>query len=284
MNIGGGEGYDGRARTSDSAPEGGPTATRTRLPDGDTGGRPPTRPGRSLVTVVAVIVLLIAAIAFANRGGGAGDDDSATGDNRSGSAPRADSTAPSGEKPVKNKEAGIPSGFPHSRQGAQSAAANYAVTLVSPDMMKAKDRQAIVQRVYAPDRVDSTLRKMNKAYSPKFLAALGLDEDGNPTKGATFVSRTVPVGTKVREYTENSAKLDVWCTGVFGNAGKKSTNPVRNDWFTLSLDLRWSDGDWRVQDFTQKEGPAPVNGDNRASGAEEISDAVDSFGGFTYAR
>ncbi|EPD91029.1 hypothetical protein HMPREF1486_05416 [Streptomyces sp. HPH0547] len=284
MNIGGGDGYDGRARTSDSAPEGGPTATRTRLPDGDTGGRPPTRPGRSLVTVVAVIVLLIAAIAFANRGGGGGDDDSATGDNRSGSAPRADSTAPSGEKPVKNKEAGIPSGFPHSRQGAQSAAANYAVTLVSPDMMKAKDRQAIVQRIYAPDRVDSTLRKMNKAYSPKFLAALGLDEDGSPTKGATFVSRTVPVGTKVREYTENSAKLDVWCTGVFGNAGKKSTNPVRNDWFTLSLDLKWSDGDWRVQDFAQKEGPAPVNGDNRASGAEEISDAVDSFGGFTYAR
>ncbi|KPC68339.1 MULTISPECIES: hypothetical protein [Streptomyces] len=284
MNIGGGDGYDGRARTSDSAPEGGPTATRTRLPDGDTGGRPPTRPGRSLVTVVAVIVLLIAAIAFANRGGGGGDDDSATGDNRSGSAPRADSTAPSGEKPVKNKEAGIPSGFPHSRQGAQSAAANYAVTLVSNDIFNAQRRGEIIERIFTPDKVAETKRQMDRAYTPALLSKMGLDEDGNAKKGTKYVSRTAPMGTKVRKYSDGAAQLDVWCTGVFGNAGKKSTNPVASDWFTLHLDLRWVEGDWRVEKFTQKEGPAPVNGDNRISGAEEISDAVDEFGGFTYAR
>ncbi|WP_369206772.1 hypothetical protein [Streptomyces sp. PU-14G] len=290
MNIGGGDEYDGRTRTSDYAPgasEGSRTTTRTRLPGneaGGTGSRPPTRPGRSLITVVAVVVLLIAAIAFANRGGGGGEGGAPADDSR-GRDSRAQPTAPTGEKPVKNSsDATIPSGFAHTEQGAQSAAANYAVALVSADMMKKSERREIIDQIYAPGQVDATLRKMDKAYSPKFLSKIGLDKDGNPAEGVEFVSRTVPVGTKVRKYNDDSARLDVWCTGVFGNAGKKSTNPVRNDWFTLSLALEWTDGDWRVQDFSQKEGPAPVNGDNRAAGAKEISDAVNKFGGFTYAR
>ncbi|UNZ21899.1 hypothetical protein HC362_17530 [Streptomyces sp. 891-h] len=270
------------------AQDGARTTTRTRLPGSEGSNRPPTRPGRSLVTVVAVVVLLIAAIAFANRGdgdgGGGGGGGAGSSDGKNDAAAQAQPTAPTGEKPVKTTGDTLPSGFPHTKQGAQSAAANYAVALVSADMMKPAARQKIVRQLFAPDQVDSTIKRLKKAYSPKLLSSVGLDEDGTPPKGATFISRTVPVGTNVRKYDDNTAKLDVWCTGVFGNAGEKSTNPVRNDWFTLTLDLTWTDGDWKVQDFTQKQGPAPVNGDNRASGAEEISDAVKKFGGFTYAR
>ncbi|RCG18997.1 hypothetical protein DTL70_25720 [Streptomyces diacarni] len=291
MNIGGGDEYDGRTRTSDYAPgasEGSRTTTRTRLPGneaGGSGGRPPSRPGRSLITVVAVVVLLIAAIAFANRGGGGGEDGGAASDDSRGGDSRAQPTAPTGEKPVKNSsDTTIPSGFAHTEQGAQSAAANYAVALVSADMMKKSQRDAIVQRLFVPAKVDETQRKMDKAYSSALFEKIGLDKNGAAKSGAKFVSRTAPVGTSVREYKKSSARLAVWCTGVFGNAGKKSTNPVRSDWFTLSLDLKWTDGDWKVQDFSQKEGPAPVNGDNTASSADEISDAVEKFGGFTYAR
>ncbi|WP_432110016.1 hypothetical protein [Streptomyces sp. AA1529] len=290
MNIGGGE-YDARTRTSEGVPgarEGARTTTRTRLPGSDGGGnRPSNRPGRSLVTVVAVVVLLIAAIAFANRGGGgegAGGGGGAASDNKNDAAADARPTAPSGEKPVKNSPGALASGFAHDEQGAQSAAANYAVALVSTDMMKPGKRKQIIQRLFSPAQVDATTKRLDKAYSRKLLSSLGLDDEGNAPKGVTFISRTVPVGTKVRKYSDNTAKLDVWCTGVFGNAGEESTNPVRNDWFTLNLELKWTDGDWKIEDFTQKEGPAPVNSDNRASGADEISDAVEKFGGFTYAR
>lgn len=285
MNIGGGDGYDGRARTSDSAPEGGPTATRTRLPDGDTGGRPPTRPGRSLVTVVAVIVLLIAAIAFANRGGGGGDDDSATGDNRSGSAPRADSTAPSGEKPVKNKEAGIPSGFPHSRQGAQSAAANYVVALNSTGMFTAAARERIIDTVYAPSVADARKTGLGKVYgSAKFLKRVGLDEDGKAPKGTTFVTRANPVGAKVLGYDDGKAKVAVWYSALFGLAGEDSKRPVTEGWYTNTFDMTWVNGDWKVTDLKQKDGPTPIGKDQAASPAEEMADAVEGFGGFTYGR
>ncbi|MFG3260414.1 hypothetical protein [Streptomyces sp. NPDC048172] len=259
------------------ASRGGRLTTRTRLPDGEGGRTPTPRPGRSLITVVGVVVLLIAAIAFANRGGGGGGSDDGGGGGGDRKPEAAQPTAPTGKKPRA-------SGFAKTEQGAQSAAANYAVALVSADIIKPGERGDIVRQVFVPDKTDSMLDKMDKAYSTKFLDKMGLDKDGNAKNGMTYISRTAPMGTKVVDYSSSSAKLQVWCTGVFGTAGEKSTSPVTSDWFTLNFDLRWIDGDWKVQSFEQKEGPAPVNGDNRASSADEIADAVDKFGGFTYAR
>ncbi|MFJ9047769.1 hypothetical protein [Streptomyces sp. NPDC102347] len=259
--------------------------TRTRLPEG--GGDPyggARRSGRSssrsLVTVVGVVVLLIAAIAFANRGGGDSDGEEGGG----GDSPKAAATAPSGEKPVSAKEAGVPAGFPHTRQGAESAAANYAVTLVSADILKPDRRAEIVRQVFVTDKQASLEDRFDKAYTKEFLNSIGLDENGNAAPGETYVSRTMPIGTKVTSYSDTAAAVDVWCSGVFGTAGEKTTNPVTSDWFTMTLQLRWADGDWKVDSFAQKDGPAPVPGDDKASTAEEMATAVQEYGGFTYAR
>ncbi|GCB48002.1 hypothetical protein [Streptomyces sp. NL15-2K] len=263
---------------------GGTGHTRTRLPEGGgdvyggarRGGRSSSR---SLITVVGVIVLLIAAIAFANRGG----DDSSSADG-AGSQPEAASTAASGEKPVQAKAGGIPAGFARDEQGAESAAANYAVTLVSADILKPTLRAEIVRQVFVADKQAALADKFNKAYSKEFLSNIGLDENGNATAGNTYVSRTVPVGTKVTSYADTSATAEVWCTGLYGTAGTDSTNPVTSDWFTMTLQLRWVDGDWKVDSFSQKDGPAPVPGDDKASSADEMAKAVEEYGGFTYAR
>ena len=120
-------GYGGDQRGSE------PGQTRTRLPDGGGdlyGSGRRSRAGlssRNLVTIVGVVVLLIAAIAFANRSGGGG-----TGDTASSDAPKgadAQPTAPTGTKPVTGKNGSIATGFAKTEQGAQSAAANYAVAL-----------------------------------------------------------------------------------------------------------------------------------------------------------
>ncbi|MFH9734714.1 hypothetical protein [Streptomyces sp. NPDC017260] len=257
---------------------GGTGQTRTRLPDGgDDGYGGPRRGGRSssrsLVTVVGVVVLLLAAIAFANRGG----DDSASPDDGAADKPKASSTAPSGTQPVK-------AGFAHDQQGAQSAAANYAATLVSADILKPARRAEIVQQVFVADKQAALRDKFDKAYSKQFLSSIGLDANGNATGGSTYVSRTMPIGTKATQYSETAASVDVWCTGVFGTAGEKTTDPVSSDWFTMTLQLRWADNDWKVESFSQKDGPAPVPGDNKASSADEMSKAVLEYGGFTYAR
>ncbi|WP_431996598.1 hypothetical protein [Streptomyces fungicidicus] len=259
--------------------------TRTRLPEG--GGDPyggARRGGRSssrsLVTVVGVVVLLIAAIAFANRGGG----DSAA-EEGGGDSPKSAATAPSGEKPVKAKSAGIPSGYAHDRQGAESAAANYAVALGSAEMFSKDRRHEIVTAVYAPDVAAARQTALDQAYSnAEFLTNIGLGKDGKAPAGQTFVSRVVPVGTKATGTTASDASVEVWYTSLFGLSGEGSTNPVTESWYTTTYQLKWINDDWKVTDFQQKDGPVPVGRDQKASTADDMTKAVEEYGGFTYAR
>lgn len=266
---------------------GGTRQTRTRLPDGEGGDgygpRRPARNSRSLVTVVGVIVLLLAAIAFANMGGGDGSDGDGVSESngkKAGAAP----TAATGTKPVTGKNGEIPSGFAHDEQGAQSAASNFAVALGSADMFNPASRQTIVQTTHDPSVVDQLVTDLNTAYSPGFLKNVGLNEDGSAPAGLTFVSRTIPVGTKVSDHNGDTATVEVWCTGLVGMAGQGSTKPVTETWFTISEKLKWIDNDWKIESSSQTEGPTPVSGDNRASSADEIAGAVEGYGGFVYAR
>ncbi|MFF7728662.1 hypothetical protein [Streptomyces sp. NPDC008001] len=262
--------------------------TRTRLPEGGDDPYGPRRGGRNgrggrgaragmssrnLVTVVGVVVLLIAAIAFANRGGGSDSGDS----DKSGEKVSAGATAPSGVKPVA-------SGFARTEQGAQSAAANFAVALGGDGMFRTESRHAIVDAIHTPDTARDLQAKLDKAYTADFFKNLGLNDDGTAPKGQTFVSRTIPVGTKATSFNENETTVEVWCTGLVGLAGEGSTKPVAQTWFTITQKLRWTDGDWKLTSSEQKQGPAPVSGDIRASSADEITNAVKGYGGFTYAR
>ncbi|MFH8990554.1 hypothetical protein [Streptomyces sp. NPDC017940] len=272
---------------------GGTGETRTRLPerDGADGYGPARRsgrsagrsPSRSVVTVVGVVVLLIAAIAFANRGGSSSDD-GGDGGRGGGKGPEAASTAASGEKPVSGGTGGIPSGYSESEQGAQSAAANYAVALGSAEMFDKSKRVGILKAIMAPGSVDGFAADLDKAYNPAFFKNVGLNPDGTTPSGFQFVSRTSPIGTKVVEFGDGRATVEAWCGGLLGLAGEQSTKPVTSSWFTITMKLRWTDGDWKITTHSQKEGPAPVPGDDRASSSDEIAEAVEGYGGFTYAR
>ncbi|MFD5427783.1 hypothetical protein [Streptomyces sp. NPDC127084] len=264
---------------------GGTAQTRTRLPETITvsdvygGARRPMRNSRSLVTAAGVVVLLIAAIAFANRGNGS---DPASDSARQ--ARTAVPTAPTGVRPVSGVNGGIPKGYAHDEQGAQSAAANYAVALGSDGMFNEERRHAIIEAIADDSRLNSLRSGFDADYSKAFLEKIGLNPDGSAPAGATFVSRALPAGTRVNKFTSNSAEVDVWCSGLFGLAGEKSTKPVTSGWFTVSMKLTWDGSDWKVLETAQKTGPTPVSGDNAVSESKEIADTVNEFGGFTYAR
>ncbi|MFD7444529.1 hypothetical protein [Streptomyces sp. NPDC059909] len=264
---------------------GGTGQTRTRLPEtggsGDVygGARRPVRNSRSFITVVGVVVLLIAAIAFANRGDGA-DTPETDGKAPGGTAP----TAATGVRPVTGKNGEIPTGYARDEQGAQSAAANYAVALGSDGMFNEQRRHAIVEAIADSSSLSKLQSGFDADYSQAFLDQIGLNADGSAPDGATFVSRTLPAGTKVKSFANSSADVDVWCVGLFGLTGEQSTKPVTSGWFTVTVKLKWNGSDWKVLETSQKTGPTPVTGDNPVSGSEEIAGAVDEFGGFTYAR
>ncbi|WNI23426.1 hypothetical protein [Streptomyces sp. ITFR-16] len=287
MSLGDEDGYgNDSGRTGDGySTLGGTRQTRTRLPDGEGGDgygpRRPPRNSRSLITVIGVVVLLLAAIAFANMGGGSGDDDArGNNDKKANTSP----TSATGTKPVTGKTGTIPSGFAHDEQGAQSAASNFAVALGSVEMFKKDSRHSIVDSVYTAQAAGKLRAPQDAAYSPAFLDKLGLDADGNAPQGSTFVSRTVPVGTKLESFDGHTAKVSVWYMGLIGMSGPGSTDPVRTSWKTWTVELTWTNEDWKAVSDSQKDGPAPVPGDVAASTSDEISKAVEEYGGFTYAR
>lgn len=258
--------------------------TRTRLPVGEQsvyqpGGRQ-SRPLRTLLTVLVVVTLLVLAISVANRGKSHPGGPSA--DQAKPSAPAA--TAASGQEPVATTTHGIASGYPHTDQGAQSAAANYAVALGSAEMFRSDTRHAVVTAVADPTVEPDLQARLDQAFSADVAARFGLDAQGKAPKGLTFVSRTVPVGTKTTNTADTATKVDVWCTGLTGMAGEHSTQPVAASWYTLTVTMRWTGSDWKLTDFTQQAGPAPVPGDQQAATADEITRAVQDFGGFRYAR
>jgi glycosyltransferase involved in cell wall biosynthesis len=147
------------------------------------------------------------------------------------------------------------------------------------------ERQAVVAAVYAPDAAARQGPELDRVYTDAdFLGRVGLTPDGSAPAGMTFVSRVIPVGTKLVEFADTRATVEVWYTSLFGMAGEGSTNPVTEAWYTNIIELTWLDGDWKVVEFEQVEGPVPVGRDQRASTAEEMAEASEQFGGFTYAR
>lgn len=128
---------------------------------------------------------------------------------------------------MQSKASGIPTGFAHDAQGAQSAAANYAVALGSTGMFAKATRDTVLQAIITPSRVPGLEAALDKAYTPEFNQSLGLNADGSAPEGYTFVSRTSPIGTKVTQTSAAATTVDVWCGGLLG-LGQARTRPTRS--------------------------------------------------------
>ncbi|MEU8136678.1 hypothetical protein [Streptodolium elevatio] len=253
--------------------------TRTLLPPRpDAVGVPARRrnPVLSGIGVVVVIMVVVLTLAYASRRGGG---DTPSGTENAGSSQSATTTG----APPSGALSGVPVGYAHTREGAQSAAANYSTAYGSSAMFKPASRRAVISALAAPTAKDGLLTRADGAFAAQ-NTLFGLDAEGNAPKGLTFVCRALPVGTKVAAYTPDSATVEVWGAGLIGLAGAGSTKPVTEAWTTTTMRLSWADGDWKLVDFSQKEGPTPVSGLQGASGAEEIAQAVRDFEELRYAR
>ncbi|MFC9076686.1 hypothetical protein ACFTY7_06510 [Streptomyces sp. NPDC057062] len=95
-------------------------------------------------------------------------------------------------------------------------------------------------------------------HTTAFNRKIGLDKEGQPPAGATFVSRTMPAGTVVRAYRPEEATVDVWCTGLFGLTDKDAQEiPLKTSWFTMTVTVRWTHDGWRVSEFSRRTARSP---------------------------
>ncbi|MFJ8743519.1 hypothetical protein ACIRL2_29600 [Embleya sp. NPDC127516] len=261
--------------------------TRTRLPRPTSSPEDPEprrNPILSGIGVVVVVAVVIVSLLFAaNRSDE--DDGSTTGDAaKTSAAPEASSGPPlSAAQLPERVESGVPVGYPQTAEGAQSAAANFVVAFGSDRMFRAQPRTAIITTVTDPAVRDGLLARADQTYRTQ-TTTFGLQPDGSPPKGQTFVCRAVPMGTKSVVFTAASATVEVWSVGVVGLAGPGSTKPVAEAWNTTTMKLSWVNGDWKLVEFSQKEGPTPVSGLQDPSSANDIAKADGEFGELRHAR
>nr|WP_042413389.1 hypothetical protein [Streptacidiphilus anmyonensis] len=250
----------------------------------------PQAPGfrrlRLLGGVFVVVFLLVVAVAVINRTNGGSSNSGTGGGSTTGKSNDAGAqsapTAPTGTQPVTTTSNGIGVQYPRTSEGAQSAAANYSVVLGSSEMYATQSRHAILQTLADPAILAGLESTSDSAYTSQ-NAVFGLT-DGQAPKGQTFVSRTIPIGTKSDAYTGSETTVEVWCTSLGGLAGTGSVRPVTTYWFTETVKLRWINGDWKLASYAQQEGPVPVSGNQSVSNFDSMATAVTQFGGFRYAR
>jgi hypothetical protein len=229
-----------------------------------------------LVVIVALVATVIALLARSEHTGSPAAVPATT--------PTPTPTTPAdAAQPTPSSFAGVAVGYPDSRDGAKSAAANYTIAYGSDAMFDTNKRHAILDAIADPTVKPALQAQLDQSFAA-VMSRFGLDPNGNPPKGQTFVDRTIPVGVHVLSYTDNEAQVSVWTTGIVGLAGTGSTLPVAEAWNTATVTLHWVDGDWKWVAFTQTDGPTPVSGMQPPSTVDQISNAVKEFEGLDYAR
>jgi hypothetical protein len=166
-------------------------------------------------------------------------------------------------------------GYARSAAGAAAAATQFLGTLSRLVHWDVSAREAALRRIAAPSAagvVDGG------------LAALGavdrLVADARTRRpGARMLLTDVPVAYRVEQVGRDTARVDVWSVGLVLVEGATDATEV---WSTSSLDLIWSEGDWRVAQWSRASGPAPAVRPSTPARPDDVLAAVGDWRGFRH--
>jgi len=140
--------------------------------------------------------------------------------------------------------AGVPVGYAHTERGAVSAATNYLAALATAATVDAPRRHQMIASLAAAQSAAS-LQQQYAWASGQVHRDLHLDQ---PTD-VQVVVRLVPVGWQVSRYTDATAEVVVFGTGLYGSSVGV---PVRETWGVNTVTLTWQGDDWKlVRSVTQ---------------------------------
>jgi hypothetical protein len=178
-------------------------------------------------------------------------------------------------------ENGVGVGYARSQQGAVAAAANYSSVLSSALILDTAKRRAAIDTLAAPEARADLQNTFDLA-----VASLrkGLGVTGAGADDVQVLMRANPVGWKVDDYGDGTARVAIWVSGVTGSIGGTGPPaPIREGWGTTTVNLRWVKGDWKLVDSTTVDGPLPIADVSPPTPAPELVSKASEFKEFTYA-
>jgi hypothetical protein len=214
-----------------------------------------------VVVVVLVVVGLAAAMLARDDGRGAAAPAPTVAARVVGSGAVVSPVGPSGSRD------GVPTGWRHDVAGAEEAAVGYvAVTGLAARSGPLTRRDMVL--LLATEGYGPLLADQVSGQLSDLLYRLG--ERGLAPAGMVLVE--YPLSVRSEPEGPDRVRVWVWSVTVFAAA---SGSVPRQLWRSSELVLVWERGDWKVDGWKAKEGPAPaLGGEGRAGDVGAVSDVA----------
>jgi hypothetical protein len=179
-----------------------------------------------------------------------------------------DKTSTSRARALAGDGATLPWGFARDEDGAVAAAIAY--TEASQRWLYLDDGEvaAAVAAIAAPQAIERLTREVlaDVQTARRELAV-------SPGRVWWLVH---PLAWKVQSYNRSAASVALWTVTVLSAAG---VAVPQAEWMTVTVDLVWTDGGWRVEAVGDRPGPTPMTGPRDDPWEAEPFD--DALAGFT---
>jgi hypothetical protein len=176
-------------------------------------------------------------------------------------------TVPTGSAGPVPEPAGVPVGFSGDEPGAVAAAIAYATAsqrwLYFTDEQIRAAIDEIATPAAAPRIADGVITQVS----------LARDQLGASPGRVWWLVR--PLAWAVQHFDPDRARVAVWVVTVLSAA---EVAAPQTEWMTVTLDLTWMDGDWRVEAVRDSPGPTPMTGPrDQPWDAVPFDEALDGF-------
>ena len=223
---------------------------------------PPSRRAAILASVVLVALVAGVLLVRVNR-------DTSAGPEQDEMPPAAEprQTAPAGVAGPVGEAAGLPVGFAQDERGAVAAAVAYATAsqrwLYFTDAEIEAAMNEIATPVAAPRLAEDVVADISMAR-------------GQLAQSSGRIWWLVrPLAWRVDSFRGAEARVSVWTITILSAAGVAAP---QSEYLTVTLDLAWVDGDWRVDGVRDAPGPTPIPGPrDQPWDAEPFDDALAGF-------
>lgn len=173
-----------------------------------------------------------------------------SGPNRRAAQPRAVADSPSDPLGPTRVHHDVPMGWRHDATGARAAALS-AVGLTGPIARAGFITRRDMIGELTTTRYGSTLA----AASARQLHELMGDLGPAGLVPAELLWSELPLTARVVDATTHRVRVEVWTVLVVGAPG---VGVPRQAWRTVTVQLAWQRGDWRIDRWSSKPGPTPV--------------------------
>ena len=176
-------------------------------------------------------------------------------------------TAPPGATGPTGEAAGVPVGFADDEPGAVAAAIAYATASQRWLYFNNGEIKTAVAEIATPVAAPRLAEDV--------VADVSMARDQLARSSGRIWWLVRPLAWRVDSFRDTEARVSVWTVTILSAAGVAAP---QSEFLTVTLDLAWVDGDWRVDGVRDTPGPTPITGPkDQPWDAEPFDEALDGF-------